>query len=789
MIKNLIVEGGVGGHLNHLYDNRDMTFNELKRILSAASSGTIEGTEKVDGFNVYLGYHKGQPRAARNKGDMKKGGMTLQDLANREFKGGDKIKKVYLNAFKAFSNVLREMTPLELQRIFGKSGEIFYNTEIVSPESSQLITYDRKIVSIHHEGHKKYNPETGDVEFVDAETVAGAAKVLDLALERTVQDETGASYAVKRTAIRKLQALETDSDLKIALEKMRKAGFDGNMTVNEFLYNQISQNSEISNLDGGLKDDIVGRILKNPDYVSLTGIYKKYNLDPVLKQHVRDFVKREKLHISAAVFPLEDAIHDFSVEMLRGLESAYILDNNKEIERLRNELSTAINAIQGYSGPGEDEAKSILLKQMSKLKHHDRIDTAVEGFVFKYKGGLYKFTGNFAPINQILGLFKYGRGNVKPIATENEEIVNNNNNLEDTRVQSEDLETKNPDDGLTFVVLPGAYKPPHAGHYEMAEWYANLPDVDFVYVLISPKSRFGHASDLQIQVTAEQSLEIWNIYRRTSKIIPQIAESESPVKSAYDFMEFLDPGDRLIFGKCEKDAQDTRFDRAQEYSDKNELGIEVVCMNAPELGEGISGTQMRELVATSNYGLFVQSLPKHLDDIEKNRIWDLVSHNHEALEEKKTIMEQFSSDRDFLSVMQAIIEEEMAEAYRGGGKRSGKHTKEGDLVPTDLNAEEFLDINALSWKADKYGLTPKEIVDLEFFRSEEDELEEISAQGSVSGGIEGGGAYRPGKKEFSKIPHGKKKKKRKSIIREDDEELVETVIRHLIKTKGINYAN
>ena len=143
MIKNLIVEGGVGGHLNHLYDNRDMTFNELKRILSAASRGAIEGTEKVDGFNVYLGYVDGLPRAARNKGDMKKGGMTLQDLANREFKGGDKIKKVYLDAFKAFSNVLRGMSPLELQRIFGKEGEIFYNTEIVSPESSQLITYDR----------------------------------------------------------------------------------------------------------------------------------------------------------------------------------------------------------------------------------------------------------------------------------------------------------------------------------------------------------------------------------------------------------------------------------------------------------------------------------------------------------------------------------------------------------------------------------------------------------------------------------------------------------------------
>ena len=30
-----------------------------------------------------------------------------------------------------------------------------------------------------------------------------------------------------------------------------------------------------------------------------------------------------------------------------------------------------------------------------------------EGLVFKYKGNIYKFTGAFAPINQILGSLKF----------------------------------------------------------------------------------------------------------------------------------------------------------------------------------------------------------------------------------------------------------------------------------------------------------------------------------------------------------------------------------------------
>ena len=48
-------------------------------------------------------------------------------------------------------------------------------------------------------------------------------------------------------------------------------------------------------------------------------------------------------------------------------------------------------------------------KQLKKLKSLENINTPVEGIVFQYDGNLYKLTGNFAPINQLLGFFKYGR--------------------------------------------------------------------------------------------------------------------------------------------------------------------------------------------------------------------------------------------------------------------------------------------------------------------------------------------------------------------------------------------
>ena len=111
--------GGVAGGMAHLYNDPSLSFNDIKKILSAASRGEIEGTEKTDGYNIYLGYVEGKARAARNKGDMAKGGMDFGTLAAREFKGGPEVRKVYLDAFRAYSMALGTLSDKELVAIFG----------------------------------------------------------------------------------------------------------------------------------------------------------------------------------------------------------------------------------------------------------------------------------------------------------------------------------------------------------------------------------------------------------------------------------------------------------------------------------------------------------------------------------------------------------------------------------------------------------------------------------------------------------------------------------------------
>ena len=50
-----------------------------------------------------------------------------------------------------------------------------------------------------------------------------------------------------------------------------------------------------------------------------------------------------------------------------------------------------------------------LKQQLEKLNSLGGLNkiVPVEGVVFKYKGKTYKFTGAFAPVNQILGLVSF----------------------------------------------------------------------------------------------------------------------------------------------------------------------------------------------------------------------------------------------------------------------------------------------------------------------------------------------------------------------------------------------
>ena len=55
-----------------------------------------------------------------------------------------------------------------------------------------------------------------------------------------------------------------------------------------------------------------------------------------------------------------------------------------------------------------------------------------------------------------------------------------------------------------IALLPGGFKPPHAGHYNMAKWLVANTDADTVLIRVGSKEREG--------ITREMSLALWDLY-------------------------------------------------------------------------------------------------------------------------------------------------------------------------------------------------------------------------------------------------------------------------------------
>ena len=421
--------GGIAGHMSHLYDNSTLTFSKMKEILEAASNGKLEAEEKVDGQNLFLSYSIPQGKAvgARNKGNLKDGGLDAAGLAEK-FAGRGNIEKTFTKGFNAFSSAVASLSDEEKEKIFGPDANIWYNAEIMDPGtkddpndpgSTNVIKYDGKTLKIHDVGHFIYDQDSGK----QLPIPEGVLSTLDKAVERMQHALRKENYSLVRRAAIELNKLEDDEALHTAVSRINQAigkeNLNDNNTVEDYMFKRIR-----NGIDGDLseikRDQLAKYLLKMEGNIGLRAIKK--GLKPEDLQDISNIVDNKNMILLEAIEPIESAIHNFSVELLRGLESRFIIDSGAEVHRIQKEVAKAVKAIT-TAGTENPAAMEVMQRHLNKIKDFSNINTPTEGIVFVYDDHIYKFTGNFAPVNQILGMFKYPRGSkIKTPTTESQDL-------------------------------------------------------------------------------------------------------------------------------------------------------------------------------------------------------------------------------------------------------------------------------------------------------------------------------------------------------------------------------
>jgi hypothetical protein len=597
-----ILNEGFSGHIKHLYDNRELTFKKIKEIFTAAANGNLEGTEKVDGVNLLISFsvNEGRAKGARNKSDIKAGGVTGKDLYKR-YKDNDNesLKEAFLEGLQTFEKIIQGLDHNTQIKLFGPDTNIYYNADIISPakhedEELNIINYDTKNLIIHDSGHAEYDKLSGDKKDVDISENIEMLKGIIKEYQEFLKHE---NFGIQINAIKKLKGLSNKTPLNISVNKLnsiisstnnliknQNLKLNDDSTINDFMIARIYilLNSILEKAPEGFEK--INPIAKTNIAKRLFGIKGisindiRRNLTPEQFLYVKqNILNNEKNILKTAIQPLEILITNFTIEMLKNLNSAFILDDNKEKERIKDKLKIAIDEIEKI---GNEKDLQLLKRQILKIKNIDSISTAAEGFVFDYDGVTYKFTGSFAPVNQILNLFK-------KIKKENDSGVKG--------LQEEDANRM-----ADIALLAGSFKPPHKGHLDMVKQFCDMANK--VYIFISPLSRPLPESGKE--VTFEHSKQIFDLYLNQFGLNGKVeifkSDINSPINLCFDFIEnkdnnpnFAQPGQTIILGYSNKDSN-TKITQ-EEANKKAKEGVKVIVKQV-ENTDNLNAKDMRSAV-------------------------------------------------------------------------------------------------------------------------------------------------------------------------------------------------
>ena len=534
MKNQLLLEGAVAGHMNHIYDNGEMTFGELKQLLQAAVDGKLRGTEKTDGQNIFLSFDvaKQKGRAIRNKTHIKAGGLSVEELDDFfSAHPNQSLRYSFVEALQVFEDAIKLLDKETQLKIFGsKEDNIYFNTEVMNPGfesedpddprskgTTNVIPYDKKTLLIHEVGHSMFDPDTA-LAYDDNKSLK-RVEIAYTQLESALvgkSTEDASSFSLETHPRRSLEKKGMKKAAKILPDTINAInnivedfGLNDSSTIQDMVMVQIKpiidnfgltedRNSEfILRLMGlckslkdpgklmpcGTKDPRTGERLHRPP-INIKDLTS--GLPQELSNEIREFDKAFKYQEYTA--SLSNALYEFTNAILDGFESSFIEDNQKAIKDLQNQIKLSINKIKSSSN---EAAKEDLIKQMKKLQDVKNVNTPSEGFVFNFNGITYKFTGWFAPSNQILGTERYGRfGPIEP-STDQQDAP------------------EAPAEGLRIALFPGSFKPPHKGHIKAAE--ALGEDADIVYIFISAPELSARTMKSGKSISAEQAVHCWNI--------------------------------------------------------------------------------------------------------------------------------------------------------------------------------------------------------------------------------------------------------------------------------------
>ena len=405
----LVMEGGAAGHMSHPFDDKSLTFGDFKKLIEAGLKGELnfeeEATEKTDGQNVFATIQDGEVKFARNKTELKNP-MSLQDF-KKKFEGHPSklVQDTFQLAAEDLASQLIKISPKD-QEAFD-NGKNFMNMELIYSKNPNVIHYDRDVIQFH--GIKITDGE-GNIIGEDTKPAKSIASALD-----KVEATIGKTFTFIPPQIVKLgKDLDFEANKDKFIKKVEDLRKQYNLTDADEVsrYHEMWWREQIESVFGDLPQDIKEGLLLRwayDDKKSLNMRSLAKTITPKQADAVKQFDKNDvKKKYKENIRPFEDLFLELGSVILKNASNFVAANPSAEMQRLHKELRDEAAKIK--KGGNIDQISKVEA-ELARLDRIGGIESIIptEGIVFTYKGKIYKLTGTFAAINQLMGIIKFGR--------------------------------------------------------------------------------------------------------------------------------------------------------------------------------------------------------------------------------------------------------------------------------------------------------------------------------------------------------------------------------------------
>ena len=400
--ESLLLEGGAYGHMSHPFDDMDLTFGDLKDIISKALNGDLGVVrEKTDGQALAISWKNGRLIAARNKGNLANAGanaMGIEDVASK-FGGRGGLTDAYNFAMKDLSAAINGLSNAQKKKIFNE-GKCFMNLEVIWPDSVNVIPYGQALLVFH-------NTTCYDEKGVAIGADGGAAGTL-AGMIKQVNADVQSKYTIQGppiTSIPKSDDLSSKQGKYLSRLKKLQSEFGLSDSDNVADYHQswwdwwITSNAPIK-VDKLTKEALIRRWAFGDKGFRLNTISNLELQKWATTNDKVNVIKQQKDNIK----PFEEIFLGVGADVLEFVGSVLTVHPEKAIRAMKQKFVSVASQVRSGGNPAQIQKLKSELERLNKLGGIEKI-VANEGLVFVYNGKTYKLTGTFAPLNQILGIF------------------------------------------------------------------------------------------------------------------------------------------------------------------------------------------------------------------------------------------------------------------------------------------------------------------------------------------------------------------------------------------------